>query len=448
MATGKTAMGVDVEAERAEWLAGAPARSPEVEQARFAGDVPDAHDLDLADINPYNPHLFREDRWHDHFARLRREDPVHLNELASAGRYWSITTWDAIREAESDWRRFSSEPSIVLGPPIGAPLPKSIDQVTSFIAMDPPEHEQQRITVRRSTTPAANKVYEPLIRERVGGVLDALPVGETFNWVERVSVELTAMMLATLFGIPLEDRHKLMRWSDVATTIPEPGGLVESTAQRRAELVELVTYFDALWDRRRTDPGDDLVSMLAHGEATRDMTPLQQVGNLMLLIIGGNDTTRNTMSGSVYAFNEFPEQFEALRADPSLVDNLAHEIIRWQTPLNYMRRTATDDCEFRGRDIKRDDQVLLWYVSANRDESVFDDADSFDLRRPNANRHVAFGHGIHYCMGARLAEMQVRVLWEEILRREMRVELQAEPTRTFSSFIHGYLDVPVRIVCA
>ena len=441
-----TDVDADIEAARAEWLAGAPARSPEVEQARFAGGVPDADALELADINPFNPHLFREDRWHDHFARLRSEDPVHVNELASAGRYWSITTWDAIREAEADWRSFSSEPSIVLGPPIGTPLPKEIDQIGSLISMDPPEHERQRITVRRSTTPAANKLVEPLIRQRVGDVLDGLPVGNTFNWVQHVSVELTGMMLATLFGIPLEDRSKLLRWSDVATTIPEPGGLVESTAPRRAEFAERLEYFAVWWEKRRAEPGDDLISLLAHGEATRHMTPLQQVGNLMLLIIGGNDTTRNTMSGSVFAFNEFPEQFAAMRADPTLVDNLPHEIIRWQTPLAYMRRTATADCEFRGRHIKRHDQVLLWYVSANRDATVFDDPDRFDLGRRNANRHLSFGTGIHYCMGARLAELQIKVLWEEILQRNMRVELQAAPTRTFSSFIHGYVDMPVRVI--
>ena len=430
---------------REDWLARAPVRSPEMGQARFGGAVPPAAELDLADINPLHPHLFREHRWHDHFARLRREDPVHLNEMGSSGRYWSVTRWEDIRTIEADWNTFSSARGITLGPPAGTKIPESIERVRMFIAMDPPEHTQQRKTVRDVAALDNVRNLEPLTRERMGDLLDSLPEDETFDWVPTVSKELTAMMLATLFGIPHEDRHKLIRWSDVATSIPEPGGVVESGTQRREELMECLDYFTAQWERRRADPGYDLVSMLVHGDATKHLSPLEQLGNLMLLIGGGNDTTRNTMSGSVYALNRFPEQYDRLLADHSLVDGLVPEIIRWQTPLAYMRRTATTDTEFLGRKIAKGEQVLLWYVSANRDESFFDDPDSFDLTRENARRHLSFGTSIHHCMGNRVAEMQIRVLWEEILKRFSRIEVVDEPERTFSSFINGYVHLPVRV---
>jgi len=260
-----------------------------------------------------------------------------------------------------------------------------------------------------------------------------------------VSIELTTRMLATLFDFPFEDRRKLTRWSDIVFAIPEPGGIIESHEQRREELLECVSYFGRLWEERRERPGHDLVSMLVHGEATKDMTPMQHLGNLLLLIVGGNDTTRNTMSGSVYGLNTFPAQYDRLVAQPELIRNMVLEIIRWQTPLAYMRRTATCDTELGGKQIRKDDQVLMWYVSANRDEQVFPDGDAIDIARPNSDQHLAFGFGIHRCMGSRLAEMQLRILWEEILERFERIEVVSEPTRTFSSFVHGYTKLPVRV---
>ncbi|MEM9134778.1 MAG: cytochrome P450 [Actinomycetota bacterium] len=436
----------DTTTERDAWLARAAARSPETEQAIFAADMPDADDLAIEDINPFNPHLFKEHRWHGHFARLRREDPVHLNELGSAGRYWSITRWEDVRVIDGNWKDFSSANGITLGPRVGTPLPDTIDRTTSFIGMDPPDHTAQRKTVRGVAAPSSIRNLEPTVRQRTVDVLESLPEGETFDWVETVSIELTTLMLATLFDFPVEDRRKLTRWSDVVTTVPQPGGLVESGAQRRAELEECVAYFDRLGEQRKTDPGHDLLSMLVQGEATRDMPMIDHLGNLILLIVGGNDTTRNSMTGSVYALNRFPAQYDKLIADPSLVSTLVPEIIRWQTPLAYMSRTAVNDVEFAGRRIRKDDQVLMWYVSANRDEEVFgDNADEIDLDRPNADRHLSFGYGIHYCMGSRLAELQVRILWEEILQRFERIEVRAEPERTLSSFVNGYTSLPVTV---
>ena len=434
----------DTTEDRSEYLSAA-FRTPEMEMAELGAGVGAAHEMELAELNPANPHLFKEDRWQDHFARLRSEDPVHLNELETSGRYWSVTKYDDVRAVDGDWETFSSARGIVLGIRRSPEVDEQMRRLTSFISMDPPEHTQQRKTVRGVSAPSNLKNLEPLIRERTVDVLESLPEGETFDWVDTVSIELTTLLLATLFDFPLEDRRKLTRWSDIVFAVPEPGGLVETQQQKMDEFMECVGYFEGLWEERRENPGFDLVSMLVHGEATKDMPTVAHLGNLLLLIVGGNDTTRNTMSGSVYGLNTFPDQYDKLIADPGLVPKMVPEIIRWQTPLSYMRRTATRDCEIRDKQILAGDQVLMWYVSANRDEDMFDDADVIDIDRHNADRQLSFGYGIHFCMGSRLAELQLRVLWEEILQRFERVEVQDEPERTFSSFVHGYTHLPVTV---
>jgi cytochrome P450 len=421
-------------------------RTPEQEQAENGRDVPPADELALEDINPLNANLFSENRWQGYFERLREEDPVHFNEIESAGRYWSVTKYDDIKKVSSDWKTFSSAHGITLGFPVGAEVPTFFRQGSpAFISQDPPRQTEQRKTVRPSVAPRNLAKLEPLIRERTCQVLDALPEGETFDWVDVVSIELTTAMLATLFDFPFEDRRKLTRWSDIVFAIPQPGGVVESQTQKRDEMMECVAYFSKLWEERKKRPGNDLVSMLVHGEATKHMAAADHLGNLLLLIVGGNDTTRNTMSGSVYALNQFPDQYDKLVADPGLVEKIVPEIIRWQTPLSYMRRTATRDCELGGKPIRKHDQLLMWYVSANRDEAVFENANDLDIERPNAARHLSFGYGNHFCMGSRLAELQLRVLWEEILRRFERIEVQEEPSRTFSSFVRGYTQLPVML---
>ena len=421
-------------------------RTPEQEQAAKGANVPGAYDMSLEDINPLNAHLFKENRWQEVFARLRAEDPVHFNEIESAGRYWSLTKFSDIKKVDADWQNFSSAHGISIGFRLGTEIPQSMFTGSSpFIAQDPPSHDDQRNTVVGVVAPGNLAQMESLIRERACRVLDALPEDEAFDWVETVSIELTTLMLATLFDFPLEDRRKLTRWSDIVFAIPEPGGVVESQKQKQEELMECLEYFSRLWEERRENPGDDLVSMLVHGEATKDMPAAAHLGNLLLLIVGGNDTTRNTMSGSVYALNKFPEQYDKLIADPGLIPNMVAEVIRWQTPLSYMRRTATRDCEVGGKQIKKDDQVLMWYASGNRDEDVFDNADVLDIERHNARQHLSFGFGIHRCMGNRLAELQLRLLWEEILKRFEKIEVLEEPSRTFSSFVKGYTHLPVKV---
>jgi len=422
-------------------------RTPEMEMAEIGADVPSADELTIDQINPHNPYLFLEDRWQDHFARLRDEDPVHLNELETSGRFWSVTKYEDVRAVDGNWETYSSAKGITLGVKEIAMAEENEGQVgiQTFIAMDPPEHTAQRKTVRSVSAPSNLRNIEPMIRERTAELLDSLPEGESFDWVDTVSIELTTLMLATLFDFPMEDRRKLTRWSDIVFAIPGPGGVVETQQQKIDELLECVDYFDGLFKLRRENPGFDLVSMLANGEATKDIPMVEQLGNLLLLIVGGNDTTRNTMTGSVYGLNKFPDQFDKLLANPDLISNFVPEVIRWQTPLAYMRRTANHDTELGGKQIKKHDQILMWYLSANQDEDVFENAHVLDIERHNADRQLSFGYGIHFCMGSRVAELQLRVLWEEILQRFKRIEIQDEPERVFSSFVHGYSKLPVTV---
>ncbi|MEM7197028.1 MAG: cytochrome P450, partial [Pseudomonadota bacterium] len=326
--------------------------------------------------------------------------------------------YDDIMTIDTNHKQFSSEPSIVLGDP-EEDLPLEM-----FIAMDQPKHTKQRKVASPVVAPPNLAKLEPLIRQRVQFILDGLPIGEDFNWVQHVSVELTTMMLATLFDFPFEERQKLTRWSDVATA--EPGaGLIETEEERQMELIGCLEYFNGLWAERANKPPSgemDLISMLAHGESTKNMEPMEFLGNLILLIVGGNDTTRNSISGGVWALNQFPDEYQKLRDNPSLIPNMSSEIIRWQTPLAYMRRTALEDVEYGGKTIKAGDKVLMWYVSGNRDPDKFENANELVIDRPDARRHMSFGFGIHRCMGNRLAELQLRILWEEIQQRFHKID--------------------------
>jgi cytochrome P450 len=402
-----------------------------------------AASLPLADFDPGNPELFRTDTHWPYFDRLRKEDPVHYCRDSMFGPYWSVTKYNDIMEIETNHAVFSSA-SALGGINIREVAPNL--RAESFITMDPPRHSAQRKTVAPMFTPTHLDKLAAAIRTRSAECLDNLPRGDVFDWVDRVSIELTTQMLAVLFDFPWEDRRKLTRWSDVATTIPGPGGLVASEDARQAELKECLDYFTRLWDERiKQPPKSDLLSMLAHGEATRDMSPKNFLGNLVLLIVGGNDTTRNTMSGSIYALHRHPEQYRKLKDNPALIDSFVSEVIRWQTPLAHMRRTAVADITFRGKQIHKGDKVVMWYVSGNRDEEAIEQPYDFIIDRERPRQHLSFGFGIHRCVGLRLAELQLKIIWEEILKRFDHIEVMGEPKRIFSSFVKGYETLPVRI---
>ncbi len=401
--------------------------------------VPDPWSLPLDTFDVSKAAIFQQNAHGEYFRRLRREAPVHYCPESQFGGFWSITRFNDIVAIDANHAQFSSHKSIVIGdspPDFDTPM---------FIAQDPPIHDVQRKAVQPAVAPSQLADIEALIRKRVNNILDDLPTGERINWVEHVSKELTTQMLATLFDFPFEDRHLLPYWSDVTTT-SETVGVEVDMKHREAELMKCLAYFSKLWQQRAAEPRKfDFISLFAHDPKTKDMinNPMELMGNLMLLIVGGNDTTRNSISGGVVALNQFPDEYDKLRADHSLVPNMVSEIIRWQTPLAHMRRTALEDVEFQGQKIRKGDRVVMWYASGNRDETVIDDPDQFLIDRPNARRHLSFGFGIHRCMGNRVAEMQLRLLWEEILKRYHRIELVGEPTRVLSNFVLGYEDVPV-----
>ena len=406
-----------------------------------AGADPYAIPIETIDVSDSG--LFESDTHWPYFERLRTEDPVHYCPDSEYGPYWSVTRYEDIVYVEKNPEIFSSASNVVLGD-----RDEVVPEGAGFITMDGPEHDAHRRVVQPIAAPANLRYLEPLVRERAVEILNNLPVGETFDWVDRVSIELTTALLAIIFDFPYEQRRKLTYWSDVLTSSESVGATGYSSEERMAAGQECLEVFTKLRTERAQDKPTgrlDFVTALANAEATQGFNPLQYLGTIGLLIVGGNDTTRNSISGGILALHENPGEFEKLRDRPDLLPNTVSEIIRWQTPISYMRRTATCDTELRGKKIQKGDRVVMWYVSANRDEAIFDGANEFRIDRENARQHLAFGIGIHFCMGSRLAELQLRVLLEEILRRFRKIELQREPVRTRSNFIRGYKELQVRV---
>jgi cytochrome P450 len=414
-----------------------------------------AYEAPLETLNPAWASAFRDDAHWPYFERLRAEDPVHWTPDSNYGAFWSITKYNDIMAIDTNHQVFSSAKGIGLSPKPSVLPPDAFieretaedagDDANSFINMDPPGHDIQRKTVSPAVAPTQLQHMAPVIRERAGLILDSLPIGEPFDWVDLVSKELTTMTLATLFDFPFEERRKLTLWSDTMTTAPGHGPW-NTYAERRQLLADCRAYFIKLWNERvNAEPAGDLISMLAHGPDTRRSSMEQYFSNVTLLIIGGNDTTRNTISGSIFALNRNPEQYDKLRANPELVPSMVSETIRWQTPLAHMARVASQDFEFRGKRIHEGERVVMWYVSGNRDDEVIERPYDYIIDRAHPRQHLSFGFGIHRCVGNRLAELQLTIIWEEILKRFPEIRLLEEPQRSYSIFIKGYERMPVLI---
>ncbi len=393
---------------------------------------------DVSDIR-----LYIEDTWREPFAELRRSMPVSFRAESPYGGYWSVVTHDLIQEVEIKPELYSSSyelGNITIADAVGG------SEFPNFIAMDAPRHTEQRKVVQPAFNPSQMAIREAEVRKRTKDLFDALPVGETFDWVEQVSIPLTIGMLCILFDFPWEERDDLKRWSDMASNVSPETATEDYHIQFHTEMGKMLMRFDALLEAKRAlPPSDDLLSRMIHSEAMGNLTPIERIANIALLIVGGNDTTRNSMSGFVEAISLYPDQLDQLRADPSLIPNAAQEIIRWQSPVTHMRRTCTTDVELGGQKLAKGDKVVMWYISANRDETIFPDAERFDVKRDNARRHIGFGHGVHRCVGARLAEIQLATLIGEIVDRKLNIEMVAPPTRLGSPFLHGFTAMPVKI---
>lgn len=411
-----------------------------------SAQIPDPYAIPLGKLDPSDPILYKNNVHWKYFERLRKEDPVHFLAESPFGPYWSLTRYNDILEVDSNHKVFSSADAVVLDERQLTGAGEGATRAGGFITMDPPKHDVQRKAVSPAVAPSNLARLESLIRERTQRVLDGLPIDEEFDFTERVSIELTLLMLSTLLDFPPEEKQRLKWWSDMATGTPGDG-TVESWEQRDAALSEMGRVFLELREERKgAHERSDLISMLANSSHAQDMTVMDFISNISLLIIGGNDTTRNSMSGSIIAFHENRDQWDKLVANPALVESTVPEIIRWHSPVIYQARRAVEDYELGGKRIRKGDKVAMWYVSGNRDETVIPDANRFIIDRARPRQHLAFGFGIHRCLGNRLAEMQLRILWEEILRKGWsRIEVTGAPVYAFSYNLRGIDSLPVRI---
>jgi cytochrome P450 len=387
--------------------------------------------------------LYVENSWREPFARLRADMPLSWREHSPFGAYWSAVTHDLVSEVELRHDVFSSRwdmGNITIAEAVNG------EGFPNFIAQDQPIHTAQRRVIAPAFSPSQMLKLDAAVKARTRELFDGLPLGETFDWVERVSIPQTLGMLCILFDMPFEEWRDIKRWSDWASGVSADNLNDEYRGQFMAQMGEMLARFDRELDDRRAKPAtDDLLSRMVHSEAMGNMEPIERIANIALLIVGGNDTTRNSMSALVEAFDTYPEELERLRADASLIPNAAQEIVRWQSPVTHMRRTALADTELGGQVIQAGEKVVMWYISANRDEAVFPDAERFDVGRGNARRHLGFGHGIHRCVGAKLAESQLATVIAEIASRNIRIVPQAAPTRLASPFLHGFTAMPVKI---
>lgn len=391
-------------------------------------------------FNPSDPLIYFHQLHDSMFARLRRERPVHYCAHSDFGPFWSITRYRDIVEIESNPEVFSSTGGFTI-----VDIPQS-PTARSFMTMDPPEHRE----VRQAVTPLASlnnlKMLESVISELVSQTLDGLPLREPFDWVSRVSVEITIKVLAVMMGVPQSDSSKLQKWSDLASTIPQPGAKVTDLQSYYQELQECRFYIERLCTEMagRNDLFN-IASMLVNSKQSRSLSNEEVFLNMLILLLAGNDTTRHSLTGGALFVEQNPDQLAMFYANPDLLSPFVSEVIRYQTPVAHMRRTAKSDVDFHGHSIKKGDKVILWYVSANRDEDEIETPGRFNINRKDHDHHLAFGHGPHRCIGKNIALLELKLFWAEMARRKLKVRTLGPPERVKSCIVNGYSSLMVQL---
>jgi cholest-4-en-3-one 26-monooxygenase len=408
--------------------------------------------VDVAQIDLLDRDRFTEGIPHEWFTWLRANAPVFHHDEPGGDGFWVITRYDDIVTANRDAASFSSSQElggvVMLEGPT-APIPGTEMAGNMMLFMDPPGHTRYRKLVNRGFTPRMIAALEPHVRELTVGILDAALAKGDCDFVVDVAAELPLEVIAELLGVPLEDRHKLFDWSNRMVGSEDPEYRVSDEHVTEAQ-VEMFMYAQQLAEQRRNAPQEDIVTTLLNAEVDGD-TLSEMDFNLffMLLSVAGNETTRNAIAHGMNAFLEHPDQWALLVEDPaSRIDGAVEEILRWASPVMYFRRNARRDVTLGGQEIKAGEKISLWYISANRDEAVFDEPFRFDITR-DPNPHIAFGGGgPHFCLGAQLARLEIRLLFEELAARVPRLEALGEPDRLRSNFIGGIKHLPVRLATA
>jgi len=407
--------------------------------------APPTSELDLATLDIASPEHYEQSGYpHAEWTYLRREAPVFWYDRPNVDPFWAITKHADIIELSKQPERFLNEPRIAV---FTNEIPEPEERaVRHLLNMDPPDHGKYRAVSSKQFTPRVVQGLAEKVQRITTEVLDAAAQLETCDFVQNVSAPITIAVIAEMLGVPAADRALLFRWTNeiIAPQDPEfqrAGGVEETFTQSR---IELFSYFNDLAEQRRAKPQDDIVSVVAAGTVDgRPLDAMELLSYYFLLVVAGNETTRNAMTGGLLAFLENPGEWEKLKASPALIDSAVEEIVRWTAPVIQFCRTATEDYVLRGQKLRVGQNVCLFYPSANRDEEVFADPFNFRIDR-SPNNHLGFGRGAHFCLGAHLARLELRCAFEQLRDRVQNVELAGRIERVRSSFVGGIKRAPIR----
>jgi len=404
-------------------------------------DVKDLDSLDLAD-----PAVWDDGPPYELFARMQREAPVHFSPQKTApgeGGFWSITRAEDVRAVTRDFRTFSSERRGIFNvDDIGVPLDL---QRLQMISQDPPRHDRLKALVIKEFTPEAVAEHDGAIGRIIDRVLDSVADRERFDLVADVARPIPARVIGSMLGTPPEDDATLVHWTNVFTAFEDPK-IREQWTDTQAIVEEIITYMNAEMDKRRTEPRDDLITALMNAEVDGEKLDELELATFFALIMSaGNDSTRATYSATMLALLQNPEQLALLRERPELIEAAVEEALRCFPPFAFMARAANNNVEMHGQTIKENDRVLLWYLASNRDESVFPNPQKFDITREGLDQHQAFGgRGKHFCLGANLARLELKLWIQKTIERLPDLALDGEPTRVRALFLNQYNSIPVR----